>query len=29
MKEINQAGFKTIMEPTFKSGWNLTGSFLR
>lgn len=29
MTEINNAGFKTINEPTFKSGWDLTGSFLR
>ena len=29
MKQINRAGFKTIIEPTFQSGWNLTGSFQR
>lgn len=29
IKKINNAGFKTIIEPTFKTGWNLTGSFLR
>lgn len=29
IQDINNAGFKTIIEPTFKSGWNLTGSFLR
>ena len=29
IKELNNAGFKTIMEPTFKSGWGLTGSWLK
>jgi len=29
MKQLNKVGFKTIIEPTFKSGWNLTGSFKR
>ena len=29
MKDIEQAGFKPIIKPTFKSGWNLTGSWER
>lgn len=29
MRKLDRAGFRTIVEPTFDSGWSLTGSFLR
>jgi len=29
INNIENAGFKSIMKPTFKSGWNLTGSWKR
>jgi FkbM family methyltransferase len=29
MKGIERAGFKPVIKPTFKSGWSLTGSWLR
>ena len=29
MEKIEKAGFKTIIRPTFRSGWSLTGSWQR
>lgn len=29
MEELRLADFKAVIEPTFKSGWNLTGSWMR
>ena len=29
MNKIESSGFKNVIKPTFKSGWNLTGSWIK